>query len=101
MIELIHYFILNFLFNLINDFLLTLLVLETCKLVLRQCGKCSKILNTSCLPKRPRQTGQTQNRLLLKKQSDQGIPCLLFCQVSIKDSFFKVQAMQGGLEESG
>ena len=39
---------------------------------------CSKILNTSCLPKRPRQTVQTQIRLLLKKQSDQGLPCLLF-----------------------
>ena len=49
-------------------------------------GKCSKILNTSCLAKRPvranradsgqtakrpRQTGQTQSRQLLKKQSDQ------------------------------
>ena len=39
--------------------------------------KCSKILNTSCLPKRPRQTGQTQIRLLLKKQSDLGLPSLL------------------------
>ena len=29
-------------------------------------GKCSKILNTSCLPKRSRQTLQTQIRLLLK-----------------------------------
>ena len=28
--------------------------------------------------KKPKQTGQTQIRLLLKKQSDQGIPCLLF-----------------------
>ena len=43
-------------------------------------GKCSKILNTSCLPKRPRQTGQTQIRLLLMKQSDPCLPCLLFCQ---------------------
>ena len=33
--------------------------------------KCSKFFNTSYLPKRPRQTGQTQMRLLLKKQSDQ------------------------------
>ena len=32
----------------------------------------------SCLPKRDRQTAQTQIRLLLKKQSDQGLPCLLF-----------------------
>ena len=32
-----------------------------------------------CL-KRPRQTVQTQIRLLLKKQSDQGLPCLLFAQ---------------------
>ena len=41
-------------------------------------GKCSKISNTRCLPKRPRQTVQTQIRLLLQKQSDQGLPCLLF-----------------------
>ena len=32
----------------------------------------------SCLPKRPRPTVKTQIRLLLKKQSDQGLPCLLF-----------------------
>ena len=44
-------------------------------------GKRSKILNTSCLPKRPRQTGQSQIRLLLKKQSDQGLPSLVFWQV--------------------
>ena len=37
-----------------------------------------KILNTSCLPKRPRQTAQTQIRLLLKKPSDQHLTCLLF-----------------------
>ena len=41
-------------------------------------GKCSKIWNTCCLPQRPRQTGQTLIRLLLKKQSDQRLPCLLF-----------------------
>ena len=41
-------------------------------------GRCSKIFNTSCLPKRPKRTVQTQIRLLLKKQSDQGLPCLLF-----------------------
>ena len=40
--------------------------------------KCSKILNTSYLPKKLRQTVQTKIRLLLKKQSDQGLPCLLF-----------------------
>ena len=28
----------------------------------------------------PKQTAQTQIRLLLKKQSDQGLPCLLFAQ---------------------
>ena len=28
--------------------------------------------------KRPTQIGKTQIRLLLKKQSDQGLPCLLF-----------------------
>ena len=32
----------------------------------------------NCLPKRSRETEQTQIRLLLKKQSDQGLPCLLF-----------------------
>ena len=41
-------------------------------------GKGSKISNTDHLPKRSRQTGQTQIRLLLKKQSDQGLPFLLF-----------------------
>ena len=39
--------------------------------------KCSKVLKTNCLPKRTRQTVQTQIRLLPKKQSDQGLPCLL------------------------
>ena len=42
--------------------------------------RCSKTSNTSCLPKTPRQTVQSQIRLLLKKQSDQGLPCLLFWQ---------------------
>ena len=37
-------------------------------------NRCSKILNTSCLPKRPRQTVQTKIILLLKKQSDYGLP---------------------------
>ena len=41
-------------------------------------GKCSKILSNSFLGKRPMQTVQTQIRLHLKKQSDQGLPCLLF-----------------------
>ena len=41
-------------------------------------SKCSKILNMGCLLKRPRQTMQTQIRLLLKKQSDQDLPCLPF-----------------------
>ena len=40
-------------------------------------SKCSKISNVGCLPKRPGQTVQSQIRLLLKKQSDQGLPCLL------------------------
>ena len=35
------------------------------------CGKCTKILNTSCLLKRTRQTVLTQIRLLLKKKSNQ------------------------------
>ena len=41
--------------------------------------RCSKISNTSFLPKWPRQTAQTQ------KQCDQGLPCLLlwqaFCEI--------------------
>ena len=41
-------------------------------------GRCYKISNISCLPKSPRLTGQTQIRLLPKKQSDQGLTCLLF-----------------------
>ena len=41
-------------------------------------GKCSKVLNANCLPKSHRQTAQTQLRLLLQKQSDQDLPCLLF-----------------------
>ena len=38
----------------------------------------SKISNISWLQKMSRQSEQTQIRLLLKKQSDQGLPCLLF-----------------------
>ena len=34
--------------------------------------KCSKISNTRCRQEQPRHTGQTQIRLLLKKQSDKG-----------------------------
>ena len=41
-------------------------------------GNALKFLNTRSLPKRSRQTAQTQIRLLLKKQSDQGLCCLLF-----------------------
>ena len=41
-------------------------------------AKYSKLLSTHCLPKRSRQTVQTQIRLLLRKQSDLGFPCLLF-----------------------
>ena len=37
-------------------------------------SKCSKISNTRCLPK----DVNNPIRLLLKKQSDQGLPCLLF-----------------------
>ena len=43
-------------------------------------GKLSKIRNTNCLPKRPRQKRQTQIRPLRKKRSDQGIPYLLLWQ---------------------
>ena len=41
-------------------------------------NRCSKISNTSCLPKRPRQTGQTQIRQLLKKLSNQDLSYLLY-----------------------
>ena len=46
----------------------------------KEYGKFSQILNTSCLPKRPRQTVKTQIRLLLKKQSYRDLRCLLFRQ---------------------
>ena len=50
-------------------------------------GERSKISNTSCLSNRPRLTVHTQIRLLLKKQSDQDISCLLlrqvFCETNI------------------
>ena len=36
----------------------------------------TKVLNSSGLQKRTRQTVQTQIRLLLKKQFDQRLPCL-------------------------
>ena len=64
-----------------NDDHLTVEHISPLGIVPHQVGdwcKRSKISNTSCLPKRPRQTVQTQIRLLLKKQSDQGLPCLLF-----------------------
>ena len=41
-------------------------------------GKCSEILNTTFIERRHRQTAQTQVILLLKKQSDLVLPCLLF-----------------------
>ena len=59
--------------------------------------KCIKVnvlqfSNTSCLPKQSTQTGQTKIRLLLKKRSDQGLPCFLFCQAfcefSLENSHF-------------
>ena len=40
-------------------------------------------LNSFCLSKQGRQTVQTQIRVLLKKQSDRGIPCLLYILTSI------------------
>ena len=43
-------------------------------------SKYSNISHTRCLLIRPRQTRQTRIRLLLKKQSDQGLPCLPFRQ---------------------
>ena len=50
------------------------------KNVYKNAGKHSNFLNTSVLPKRHRQTVQTQIRLLLKKQPDQSLPCLLLKQ---------------------
>ena len=47
-------------------------------------GRCSKILNTSCLPKRPQQTAPTQIRQLLKKQFNQGLPYLPFKRAFLK-----------------
>ena len=41
---------------------------------------------TSCLPKKSKQTEQTQIRLALKKQSDQGLPSLLFWQAFCESS---------------
>ena len=49
-------------------------------------GKCVKISNTSCLLKQPKQTGQPQIRLLLKKHTDQGLPCLLFWHSFVNSS---------------
>ena len=43
-------------------------------------SKSSQILKARFLPKRPSQTAQTLIRLLMRKQSDQGLPCLLFWQ---------------------
>ena len=49
-------------------------------------GKWFKFSNTSFLPNGPRQTVQTQIRLLKKKQSDQGLLCLLFRQHFVNSS---------------
>ena len=51
-------------------------------------SKCYKILITSCLLKSSRQTVQTQIRLLLKKQSDQGLPCFLLSEAFCKNKIF-------------
>ena len=48
------------------------------KTIKNWCGKYSIISNTSCLPKRLRQSAQTLIRLLLQRQSDLGLCCLLF-----------------------
>ena len=53
--------------------------LEMCQCDTDSFVKGSKILNTSCLLKQPRQTVQTKIRLLLKKQSGRGLHFLLFC----------------------
>ena len=42
------------------------------------CGNCMVNFKHYLPAKKPRQTEQTQIGLLLKKQSDQGLPCLLF-----------------------
>ena len=41
-------------------------------------GRLSKILVTCCLPKRHRDSDSDLCRSFLMKQSDQGLPCLLF-----------------------
>ena len=43
-------------------------------------SKCLKISSVSCLPKRAGQIASTHIRLLMKKQSDQGLTCLLFSE---------------------
>ena len=57
---------------------------EWCAGALGSC-KCSKMLNTSYryVPKSHRQTEQTKIRLLMKKHTDQGLPCFLFCQAFV------------------
>ena len=45
-----------------------------------------KFLTLVACPKKIKQTEQTQIRLLLKKQSDQGLPCLLFWQAFLNSS---------------
>ena len=52
------------------------------------------LYNTSCLPKRHRQKVQTKIRLLLKKQSDQGLLCFLFWQAFCElQPLFSVNAL--------
>ena len=53
--------------------------------------KSPKISNTSCLPKRHKQTVQTLIRLLLKKQSNQSLPCLYFVNSSPINPHFLIE----------
>ena len=67
-----HSFIAHFLFYKLHTYI------QHLPTFIKAYGRCSKILKTSCLPKRPGQTAQTKIRL-----SDQGLPCLLFLQAFV------------------
>ena len=57
------------------------------------------------MPKRPRQTAQTQIRLLLKKQSDQGLPCCYsdknLVNSSLENSHFILEQKEKGVHNFG
>ena len=49
-------------------------------------GNALKFQTLAACQKRLKQTVQTKIRLLLKNQSDQGLPCLLFCDHFVNSS---------------